>query len=342
MGVSQDLLRVSVIIVVSGGGEALPALLSKIDAYTHPSTTHLGSRFQVEEVLLVRDQGPGPGDRAIHALAQQNPWVRPVWLSRNFGRQAATIAGMTSAGGQWIVTMSEQGCEDPSLIPVMLDAAYEKRAQLVYGPPAKTADRLASESSGPRFLTGLLTRLLASDLPSGRLVSTSEYRLVLGEVGRSVAAYAGPGINVDGALEWVVSTTASLRDGALIPRNGSAACALPSTWVRVGRRAASRESQPLRAVSLLGALSILVALALFVWLVCASLTGASPNIEWMATLIALALIGGVLLLGLGTLAQYAQAAANMSFGKPLFIIVSDPSHSFPENTTPTKSVNDEP
>lgn len=329
MGVPQDLLRVSVVIPLSGAGQALATLLTKIDAYTHAGTTPLGRRFRVEEVLLVRDQGASLRDSAVHALEQQYPWLRPVWLSRDFGRHAATLAGMTSAGGQWIVTMSEDGADEPSLIPVMLDAAYEQRAQLVYGPPANRPNQSASRRAGPRLVDGLFTRLLAPGLKTAHLDSTSDYRLVLGEVGRSVAAYAGPGVHLDGALDWVVSSVVTVPE-AVVTQHASPA--------HGGRRASSEEPQALRVVSLLGALSILVALALFVWLISRYLTGTSPNAEWTVVLIALAFIGGVLLLGLGVIAQYAQAAANVSFGKPLYIVVSDPSHTFPE-TSDTPETN---
>ena len=44
------------------------------------------------------------------------------------------------------------------------------------------------------------------------------YRLVLGEYGRSVAAYAGPGIYLDVALSWVAGHPATAPVDA--PRRG--------------------------------------------------------------------------------------------------------------------------
>ena len=49
--------------------------------------------------MLVWDRGPGGSDDTIRELAAHYPWVKPVWLSRNFGQHAATNSGMTSSGG---------------------------------------------------------------------------------------------------------------------------------------------------------------------------------------------------------------------------------------------------
>ena len=42
-------------------------------------------------------------------------------LSRNFGQHAATLAGMSSSSGEWIVTMDEDGQHNPDYIGSMLD-----------------------------------------------------------------------------------------------------------------------------------------------------------------------------------------------------------------------------
>jgi glycosyltransferase involved in cell wall biosynthesis len=55
-----------------------------------------------------------------------------VWLSRNFGQDAATITGMSTAGGDWIVTMDEDGQRDPGFIGAFLDTALAQRAAGVF------------------------------------------------------------------------------------------------------------------------------------------------------------------------------------------------------------------
>ena len=62
-----------------------------------------------------------------------------VWLSRNYGQHAATLAGMSSSGGDWIVTLDEDGQHDPSYVGAMLDVALAEQASVVYARPVNPA-----------------------------------------------------------------------------------------------------------------------------------------------------------------------------------------------------------
>ncbi len=194
-------ISVSVVIPVYRGESTLPGLIEELATLHEPQVSPHGRPFTVSEVLLVWDRGPGGSDATIRMLDAQYEWVRPVWLSRNFGQHAATLAGMTSSGGDWIVTLDEDGQMDPSFIGAMLDTAYERNAQLVYGSPTNPPPHGALRNAGSKFAKGLFVRFLADR----SFEEFNSYRLVLGEVGRSVAAYTGAGVYLDVALSWVVA-----------------------------------------------------------------------------------------------------------------------------------------
>src|SRR5215207_3405437 len=96
---------IGVVVPVYRGETTLPALLEELDKLAASALTPRGHRFRVSEVVLVHDAGPDRSDLAIRALAERYPYVRPVWLARNFGQHAATLAGMASTSADWIVTM---------------------------------------------------------------------------------------------------------------------------------------------------------------------------------------------------------------------------------------------
>jgi polyisoprenyl-phosphate glycosyltransferase len=110
---------VSVVIPVYSGATTLPGLVAEIEALRE-LTTPAGRHAVLAEVILVWDNGPDDSDEVIRALAAEHDWVRPVWLSRNFGQHAATMAGMASTGSDWIVTMDEDGQHDPAAIGLLL------------------------------------------------------------------------------------------------------------------------------------------------------------------------------------------------------------------------------
>ena len=139
---------ISVVIPVYSEAETLPALVKELEQLRSTQTTPNGREFQVDEVLLVWDRGIRGSEDVVRELAARHDWIRPVWLSRNFGQHPATLAGMTSSGGDWIVTMDEDGQHDPADIGKLLDTAYRDRAQLVYASPMEPTTTRRSAQRG--------------------------------------------------------------------------------------------------------------------------------------------------------------------------------------------------
>ena len=318
------------VIPVYRGEETLPGLLAELQALTHEQRTPGGRAFSVDEVLLVWDRGPGRSDRALRDLAEQYSFVRPIWLSRNFGQHAATLAGMTSSGGDWIVTMDEDGQQDPTFIAAMIDCAYDAQAQLVYGTPTNAPPHSWIRNTASRSVK----KIFAGALAEGGFAEFNSYRLVLGEIGRSVAAYTGTGVYLDVALSWVVADVATCPVVARQEGRDASNYTYRRLFSHFGRLMVSSGTKPLFFVSWLGVLFVLMGAAVSLWVIYQRITGELVIAGWASTFIALMLIGGAVLLSLGIIAQYIGAATNMSLGKPLYVVVRDPALTFDPRSIP--------
>jgi hypothetical protein len=261
-------------------------------------------------------------------LASEHEWVRPVWLSRNFGQHAATLAGMTSSGGDWIITMDEDGQQDPAFIGDMLDRAYNDHAQLVYADPLNPPPHSAIRNAGSKMAKWIFVKFLADQ----EFAEFNSYRLVLGEVGRSVAAYTGTGVYLDVALSWVVADVTTcpvtVRDEGR-PAGNYSYKRLASHF---GRLVLSSGTKPLFLVSLLGIIFVILGGLASIWVLYQRWTGDVPVTGWASIFVALMIVGGAILLSLGVIAQYIGAATNMSMGKPLYVVVRDPAGTFGNNS----------
>lgn len=317
-------LRVSVVIPVYSGQETLPNLMAELRHYTSPTKTARGHTFTIEEVLLVWDRGPRGSDQTIRDLAQTYSWVKPLWLSRNFGQHAATLAGMTSSGGDWIVTMDEDRQQDPAFIADMIDSAYTHKAQLVYATPRNPPPHSKIRNLGSKFAK----KLFAGSLAEGGFAEFNSYRLVLGEIGRSVAAYTGTGVYLDVALSWVVADVTTCPVTAREEGRPAASYNYRKLAGHFGRLIVSSGTKPLFFVSLLGIFFVALGGLASLWVIYQRVSGEIILAGWASTFIALMLIGGAILLSLGIVAQYVGAATNMSLGKPLYVVVRDPKDTF--------------
>jgi glycosyltransferase involved in cell wall biosynthesis len=249
-----------------------------------------------------------------------------VWLSRNFGQHAATLAGMTSAEGDWIVTMDEDGQQDPAYIAAMIDRAYADHAQLVYADPTNQAPHGFFRNAASRTVKWLFVRVLADQ----SFAEFNSYRLILGEVGRSVAAYTGQGVYLDVALSWVVAR--STKEPVIARDEGRPASnySLGKLTSHFGRLVVSSGTRPLVFVSVLGALFVVLGAFLTLWIIASQVFNDVPVSGWPSTMVAILVVGGATLLSLGIIAQYVGAATNMSLGKPLYVVVRDPEDTFGE------------
>jgi glycosyltransferase involved in cell wall biosynthesis len=320
---------VSVVIPVYQGQETLPNLIQELSQFTNTQKTPGGHEFRVSEVILVWDRGPGTSDQTIRELSAKWDFVRPLWLSRNFGQHAATIAGMSSSGGEWIVTMDEDGQQDPQYIADLIDCAYREHAQLVYGTPTNPVPHSWFRNTASKWTK----KLFAQSLANGDFAEFNSYRLILGEIGRSVAAYTGAGVYLDVALSWVVADSRQCPVVARSEGRPAANYSYRKLSSHFGRLIISSGTKPLFFVSALGVIFFLFGLLAVAWIVIGTLLGGEVIAGWASTFSALMIIGGTVLLSLGIVAQYVGAATNMSLGKPLYVVVRDPLNTFPNGTS---------
>jgi undecaprenyl-phosphate 4-deoxy-4-formamido-L-arabinose transferase len=275
----------------------------------------------VAEILLVFDHGPDASAKVIRQLAAKHDVVRGVWLSRNFGQHPATLAGMASAGGDWVVTMDEDGQHDPAAIEDLLDTAMERQSTLVYAFPSNKAPhgfiRNAASKGAKKVVAALLSNNDASNYQS--------FRLVTGEVARSVAAYAGNAVYLDVALGWIASNIATCPVALREEGDRGSGYRFRSLLSHFWRMVISSGTRGLRLVSLIGAIFALMGVGLAVYLLFAYLTGSGREQQgWTSTMIVILISTGAILFSLGVIAEYVGVNVNMAMGKPAYLIVSDP------------------
>jgi glycosyltransferase involved in cell wall biosynthesis len=308
------------VIPVYQGEQTLKGLVQEIALLSVPTPTPAGNDFQVTEVLLVNDHGPDRSDEVIRQLAAAYKFVRPVWLSRNFGQHPATMAGMASSSGDWIVTMDEDGQHDPANIGDFLDVALKEGAQLVYAEPVNRPPHNILRNGSSR-----LAKWVFSTFLTGKSEATFQsYRMVLGEIGRSVAAYAGSGVYLDVAMSWVAGPPAACpvrlrEEGGRA--SGYSTRALLSHFVHL---VLSSGTRALRMVSALGAMFAVVGIGYALYLLVVRVTSSTTPQGWTSTMVVVLVSTGAILFSLGVIAEYLGVAVNMAMGKPLYLIVGDP------------------
>lgn len=106
--------QVSVVIPIYNEAENLGDLVTRV----HDAIVPTGRTFE----LICIDDGSRDGSaRMLEALAAERPWLKAVYLIRNYGQSTALQAGFDVAEGDYIVTLDGDLQNDPTDIPRLLD-----------------------------------------------------------------------------------------------------------------------------------------------------------------------------------------------------------------------------
>lgn len=322
---SDMIHRISIVIPVYNGGGTLPALMAELETLTEPQATVHGTLFAISEVLLVWDGGTAHSADVLRIIERQYPWARPIWLSRNYGQHAATLAGMSSTASEWVVTMDEDGQHDPACIGQLLDCALSESAQLVYAGPTNGRPHGFFRNASSASARWAFSKLVGES----NIDQFHSYRLILGEVARGTAAYTGPGVYLDVALSWVVSASAVTPIPMRNEGREASSYSFKKLLAHFGRLVISSGTRPLAIVSIIGFVFFMLGIIFSLWVLFQRLFTDTIPQGWTSSFVATLVVGGLILLSLGVIAQYLRTAVNMSLGKPLYVVVEDPQKHFP-------------
>jgi undecaprenyl-phosphate 4-deoxy-4-formamido-L-arabinose transferase len=202
----------------------------------------------------------------------------------------------------------------------MLDAALNHAAPVVYAaptnPPPHGSLRNALSRAGKVAVCWLVGNRQIADFNS--------FRLVRGDIARSLAAYCGHGVYLDIALSWIVSSWTTCPVTLRAERERPSGYSFGKLFAHFGRLILTAGTRPLRLISILGFVSIVVAVVLSAVMVWQRLTRQIPVQGYTSLLVVISFFSGGILFSLGVIAEYLAVTLSMAMGRPLFVTVSRP------------------
>lgn len=313
------LAHVSLVIPVYRGEKSLPKLIEEVAPLTLKQITPAGIPYKLSEVILVHDCGPDRSDIILEELGARYSFIRPLWLSRNYGQHPATMAGMASAAGDWVVTIDEDGQQDPADIGRMLDCAISASLQVVYAQPLNPPPHGWLRNKLSQTAKAITAKLLGNSAAE----NFNSFRMIDGEVARTLAAYSGNGIYLDVALFWIAARIGycpvQLRNEDR-PSGYSYSKLIGHFWKLI----ITTGTRPLRLITLLGFVSLLLAITVSAYALYGKFISNTPVEGWTSLLIVTSIFSGSIMVSLGVVAEYLAITMSIAMGKPLYVISTKP------------------
>jgi glycosyltransferase involved in cell wall biosynthesis len=265
------------------------------------------------EIIFVDDGSRDASYEEMCGIATEDPKVRTITFSRNFGQLAAIIAGYDHASGDAIVSMSAD-MQDPAELTVDMVRAWEAGSEVVIGYREARED-----SMGARLFSKLAysaVRASNPNIPTGGfdfvLMSRRAMEVFLSMKGRN-RFYQGDVI-------WAGLPATFLPYTRRKREIGKSQYTFSKKLKLFYDFALDGSYLPIRMMSAAGVLVALMGVLYAIAITIGWAMGRTPFSGWAPIMVAILLIGGVLMLMLGLIGEYLWRILDEIKAKPLYII----------------------
>jgi dolichol-phosphate mannosyltransferase len=266
------------------------------------------------ELVLVDDGSTDGTPMKLEALAANDPRVRVVYLSRNFGHQTALTAGLDHARGDAVVMIDADLQDPPEVITTMLDH-WRAGCDVVYAVREQRDGESRFKLSTARWFYRLFDKLAQVELQQ----NSGDFRLLDRRPLDALLLMRERNRFLRGMTVWVGYTQAAVPYNRDSRYAGETKYTIPR-MLRFSLDAISSFShRPLQLATLLGFLiSTLAFIAIPVVVVLRILGSYLPGFS--AVTILILLLGGIELIAIGIIGEYVGRIYDEVKGRPLYLV----------------------
>ncbi len=266
------------------------------------------------ELVLVDDGSSDGTALALDRIADRDPRVRVVTLSRNFGHQTALTAGLDHARGDAVVMLDADLQDPPELIETMLDH-WRAGCDVVYAVRSVRAGESRFKLTTARWFYALFDAVSEVDLRR----DSGDFRLLDRGALDALLQMRERHRFLRGMTVWVGFTQAAVPYARDARYAGETKYTL-GRMVRFSTDAIlSFSDRPLQIATWLGLLiSTLAFIAIPVVLVLRVLGNYLPGFSTIT--IAVLLLGGIQLICIGIIGEYVGRIYDEVKGRPLYLV----------------------
>ena len=267
------------------------------------------------EAILVDD---GSRDRTYELMleaAREEPRLRVVRLSRNFGHQIALTAGVDLAAGDAVIVL-DADLQDPPEVILELAARWREGYDVVYA----VRDVREGETRLKRMTATAFYRAFNRISEVQSPVDVGDFRLVDRRALDVFGQMRESNRFVRGMFSWI-----GLRQTGVVYRRqerfaGETKYPLSKMLRFATTGVISFSATPLRAALNLGFFVSMVAFALGIWSVVVKFTGLYEVPGWTSIVVVTTFLGGIQLVVLGVIGEYIGDIHAEVKRRPLYVV----------------------
>jgi polyisoprenyl-phosphate glycosyltransferase len=267
------------------------------------------------EILFVDDGSTDDTLPVLRRLVQDDPRVRVLRLSRNFGHQAALTAGLTESRGGAVITMDADLQHPPELIPALLEK-WRAEYEVVSAIRGQTQSVGWLKRCTSSLFYWLINRL--SPLPIAR--GAADFRLMDRRAVDALNAMPERTRFLRGLIPWIGFRQTEVPFEA----PGRFAGEAQYTLRKMGHFALdgilSLSATPLRIATVMGLIVMAVGFLYGVFVIWSAYFNERSQPGWASIILVILLLGGMQIFCIGIIGEYLARVFDEVKGRPLYIV----------------------
>lgn len=301
--------QISFVIPLYNEQETFPVLITRLNKL-------IDSLAMKVEVVMVDDGSNDSTAQQMQVNALQDERYHCLFLSRNFGHQAALTAGLTVARGTEAIMCIDGDLQDPPELFADLYKLFVAGNDVVYAVRKKR-----KESFAKRIAYHLYYRLVKNISNVNMNLDSGDFALLSRRVVDILNELPEESRYLRGLRSWVGFKQTGLEYDRPERQSGKSKYSFNMLLKLAYNGIFNFSDFPIKFITTTGMVTVLVALAYFIYTLIKRFVLGIPVIEgFTGLLFTIILFSGVQLISLGIIGEYVLRIFFQVKGRPLFII----------------------
>jgi glycosyltransferase involved in cell wall biosynthesis len=303
----------SIVVPVFNEAKGLSAL--------HERIAEVARRLKIKrdlrtEVVYVDDGSTDATNRIANALPADPLDIQVVTLSRNFGKEAALLAGLDHARLGAVLFMDGDGQHPPDLVDTLVARWLDDGYDVVYTAKANRVNEPWLRRASVHWFYALINLGARQKIPE----DAGDFRLLSPRAAAALRQMPERSRFFKGLSSWIGFKQVRVDYEPAVRAHGATSW---SVWTLIGLSIEGLTSfsvAPLRVASLLGLLLAVSALFFGGWIVLQTLLFGQDVPGYPSLVVSVMVIGGVQLIMIGVLGEYIGKLLSEIKARPVYFV----------------------
>ncbi|GBU28914.1 bactoprenol glucosyl transferase [Treponema sp. R8-4-B8] len=268
------------------------------------------------EIIFIDDGSKDATLKILRQITHDDTRIHYISFSRNFGKEAAMLAGLQAAQGMYTVVLDADGQDPPALIPQMLEAV----ASGEYDCAGTRRTNRKGEPPVRSFFARRFYRIMGKITDVAVVDGARDFRLMNRKYMDALLSLPERNRFSKGIFPWIGFNTKWFEYENIARKSGRTKWSFWKLLMYSLDGITAFSSKPVAIVSVLGIVLFLIALAVIIFIIIRKLVYGDPVAGWASTICIILFCSGIQLFTTGILGQYIAKTYTETKQRPHYII----------------------